>query len=113
MSVELRLLLFVICICTLWYVIRKIRKAQIQIQDTTFWVGISFLLLVLSIFPQTAEYFASLIGFQSAANFVYLCSIFILLIKQFTSSIRISQLDNRINQISQHIALLENENKDI
>ena len=39
MSIMLRTALIVISLLTLWYTARKIRKAQLQIEDSIFWMA--------------------------------------------------------------------------
>ena len=51
MSVMLRTALIIISALTLWYTARKIRKSQLQIEDSIFWLVFPAALVVLSIFP--------------------------------------------------------------
>ena len=48
-----------------------------------------------------------LLGFVSPINFVYIVIIFLLLVKQFFMSIKISQLDSKVRILTQRIALNE------
>ena len=109
MSDSLRILLILVSFCTAYWMIRKIRKMQVRIEDTIFWIIFSPSLFLLSIFPSIAEWASRVIGIQSASNFVFLFVIFILLLKAFLLSIKISQLENRINVLVQNLALKENE----
>ena len=43
MSYYLRLLILVASIVTLFYVLRKIRKSQLQIEDSLFWIFLSLI----------------------------------------------------------------------
>jgi len=116
MSIFLRILLLVVSFFTFWYVVRKIRKSQMQIEDTVFWLGFVFVISMLGAFPSIGIFFAYLIGFDSAVNFIFLCIIFVLLIKCFFQSIQISQLENKIKSLSQRMGLnnaaIENVQKD-
>ena len=78
---------------TATYILRRVRLAKVQIEDTIFWLLFSGILLILAIFPGIAYWAAYLLGFQSPINFVYIVIIFLLLAKQFFMSIRLSQLD--------------------
>ena len=77
---------------TATYILRRVRLAKVQIEDTIFWLLFSGILLILAIFPGIAYWAAYLLGFQSPINFVYIVIIFLLLAKQFFMSIRLSQL---------------------
>ena len=46
-------------------------------------------------------------GFVSEINVVYLAIIFLLLIKQFYMSVRISQMDSKLKSLTQKVALNE------
>ena len=105
MTLFLRLLLLSISFFTFWYVTRKIRKSQMQIEDSVFWFGFMFILSMLGAFPGIGIYISDVIGFYSPINFVFLSVIFVLLIKCFFQSIKLSQLENKIKLLSQRIAI--------
>lgn len=109
MSPILRIILIIGSLLTAIFMLMRIRKAKIQIKDSIFWIFFSFCLLILSIFPQIAAWASNLLGILSPINFVYLFMIFILLVHQFFSSVRISQMDSKIKQLTQQIALQEKE----
>ena len=102
---SLRLLLVLGSLLTLVFVLGRIRRAKIQIEDTIFWLLFSVVLLVLAIFPGIAYWASRLLGFQSPINFVYIVIIFLLLAKQFFLSIRISQMDSRLRILTEQVAL--------
>lgn len=91
---------------TATYILRRVRLAKVQIEDTIFWLLFSGILLILAIFPGIAYWAAYLLGFQSPINFVYIVIIFLLLAKQFMS-IRLSQLDSKVRILTQRVALNE------
>ena len=101
----LRVCLIVGSLITAVYVLRRVRHAKIQIEDTIFWLLFSGVLLVLAVFPCIAYWASRLLGFQSPINFVYIVVIFLLLVKQFLLSIRISQLDSRLRILTEQVAL--------
>lgn len=109
MSIYLRILLIIISILTGYYVLRRIRYAQLKIEDSIFWMAVSFFLILLSTFPSIAIKLSILIGIESPANFVFLVVIFILLIKVFMMSVKMSQNENKIETLTQHIAILEKD----
>ena len=76
-----------------------------RIEDSLFWIILAVLIFLLSIFPQIASFFSNLLGFQAPVNFIYLFFIFILLVKSFYSSKHISELDNKVKELSQQIAV--------
>ena len=89
------------------YVLRRVRHAKVQIEDTVFWLLFCAAMLVLAFFPGIAYWAASLLGFQSPINFVYIVVIFLLLAKLFFLSIRVSQLDSRLRILTEQVALTQ------
>ncbi len=111
MAIQLRILLIVVSFLTVLFVLRKVRKAQMKIEDSILWIVMPMLILVLSIFPGVAMQTAKWCGVESPANFVYLFIIFLLIIIIFSLSIKISKLEYKISGLVQELAIRENENK--
>lgn len=105
MSITLRALCVVGSAITFWIITRRIRKASVSIDDSIFWIVFSLALFVVAIFPQIPSFFARLFGFQATSNFVFLVVITILLMREFTSSLRISHLNSRLNELIEEQAL--------
>ena len=108
-SLPIRVLLVLGSLCTMLFMLRRIRKAQVQIEDSLFWLLFSAALLVISIWPGIIYRVSHLLGFQSPMSMVYLLIIFVLLIKQFFMTVRISQLDSKLRSLTQKVALNEAE----
>lgn len=108
MSYYLRGLILAASIVTLFYVLRRIRKSQLQLQDSLFWVFLSFVFVIMGAFPQIVYAATRLFGFQAPVNLIFLVIISILLLKVFLSSIKISQLENKLEQLVQELAIDEN-----
>lgn len=105
MNLLLQMVLLLVSFLTFCYVMRKIRKSQLQIEDSVFWICFFLVVFVLGAVPPVGVFISSVIGFDSAANFIFLAVIFVLLIKSFFQSIQISQLNSKITALSQRIAL--------
>lgn len=105
MTLTLRIILLVVSLITSIWIIMRIRKSQVKIEDSVFWILFSFLLIVMSLFPDLVMLGAAIAGVQSASNFVFLAIIFVLLLKVFRMSIRISQLESKIQTFAQTYAI--------
>lgn len=103
----IRICLILGSIVTAGYILMRVRRSKVQIEDTIFWLLFSAVLLILAIFPGIAYWVSNLLGFISPINFVYLVIIFLLLAKQFFMSIKISQLDSRVRILTEQVALNE------
>ncbi len=109
MSLVLRIALIIVSFLVVVFVLRKIRKSKLDIDDAIYWIIASVLLLILSIFPQLAIWASHLLGIESAANFVFLFMIFIVLIKLFNIAIDLSIQKQRLNRLIQKLALTSKE----
>lgn len=105
MSLVLRIGLIVVSLLTLIFVTRRVRNAQIKLEDSIFWFCVAGLLLILSIFPQIFIKISQLAGIMSPANLVFLVFIFILLILGFNLSVHLSQTDTKLKELTQQLAV--------
>ena len=112
MSIVLRIALILVSFLVVVFVLRKIRKTQLDIDDAIYWIIASVLLLILSIFPQIAIWASHLLGIESAANFVFLFMIFVVLVKLFNMAIDLSIQKQRLNRLIQRLALTDKEVED-
>lgn len=104
-SFTLRALLIFFAVVVFYFVIRKLKKAQMQVLDSLFWLLFSISFVLLGIFPEIAVRIADLLGFMSASNFVFLYVIAVLVVRDFTSSVRLARQEERLNMLVQSIAL--------
>jgi len=105
MSITLRVVLLIVSLLTCAWIIQRIRKSQVKIEDSVFWILFSLLLVGMSLFPGLVTWGAALVGVQSASNFVFLAIIFVLLVKVFRMSVRISQLESKVQTFAQTYAV--------
>lgn len=79
MSDTLRLLLFVAAIVTGGWILHKIRKLQVKMQDAIFWVIFAAILFILGIFPEACYWLTDRLGIMSPANLKFLVVILLLM----------------------------------
>lgn len=107
MPSSLQIVLIVISLAVFLFVLRKIRKSQLQIQSSIIWIVGSLFLLIISVFDQLMAYFAEKLGFMSTSNFVLVCVCFFLLVIVFHQDIKISVLDEKLKNLNHYNALNE------
>ena len=105
MTTVLRVVLILMSLLVLIIMLRKIRQSKARIEDSMFWVFFALLLVVFSVFPQAADWLSALVGTMSTSNFIFLLMIFLLLVKSFSMSMRISQLETKVKELVQWIAI--------
>ena len=94
MTVILRWVLIIVSILLTFFVLRKIRQSKVKIEDSIFWVMFALMMVVFSIFPGLADILSDFVGTYSTSNFIFMFVIFILLVKVFFLSLKISQLES-------------------
>lgn len=105
MTTELRVALVIVSLITLIFIARKIRSSKVKLEDSIFWICFAALIFVFSLFPQIFYALSNLIGTYAPVNFVFLFFIFVLLIQSFGLSMRISQTDTKIKELTQQLAI--------
>lgn len=98
-------------ISAFWLVLRKIRKAEVTIADSTFWFLFALSLVLMGAFRQIPFFFANVFDIESPANFVFLYVIAVLIIREFYTTVEVSQLRAKMRSLVQREALLEAERR--
>lgn len=107
MAVSLRVLLIFVAVFSFGIMLKEIKKFKTQIEYAIFWVIFAILLIIMAVFPGIVSVFSKLLGIYSPANLVFAAIIFLLLIKTFLMTVEISNLETRLKDIAQSIALNE------
>ncbi len=105
MTLTLRIVLFLVSLLTLTFVLKRVRSSKVKLEDSIVWFLFAGILFLLSIFPDVFSFFADIAGVYSTTNFVFLFFIFVLLIICFNLSMRISQADTKIKELTQLLAI--------
>lgn len=112
MTMKLRIALILVSVATFYLIIRRIRQSKVEIESAIFWILLAMVLVVYSIFPQVADFCARVLGIYSTANFLFLFAIFILIVKVFYMTIHISQLESKLKELVQQMALEEKKHEE-
>ena len=105
MTLLLRMILIIVSVLAFTLVILKIRYSKMKIEDAVFWVLMLLMIVVFAVFPAIPDFLARLLGIYSTANFLFLFIIFLLIMKVFAMSVRMSELETRYKELVQNEAL--------
>lgn len=105
MTLELRIVLVLASLLTLIFIAKKVRNSKVKLEDSIFWFCFAVLILLVSIFPEIFYVLSRITGTEAPVHFVFLFFIFVLLVQVFNLSMRVSQADTRIKELTQQLAI--------
>lgn len=105
MTFEFRIILIIASLLTAALILRRIRKSKARIEDSIFWILLSSVILLISLFPGIADAVTSALHIYLTTNFLFTFFIFLLLMKLFSLSIEVSQLKSKVEKLAQENAL--------
>ena len=116
MSDTIRTVLVFAAIAGFVFFMVNIRKSKLVIADSIYWFVFAAIVLILGLFPEIAFFFSRTLNVASASNLVYLVIIAMLLFRIFQMDIKISQLNTKLQNLTQDTAIFrcdyENQQKE-
>lgn len=108
---KLQIVFILASLLTFIYIIRKIRKHKLNIDDSILWIIWSVLLLIISVFPDLSHQLSDLFGFESTSNFILTAFIFCIYIMVFFQNIKISELKEKNKSLVQKLSIEKKNNE--
>lgn len=105
MSNSIRIMLLIGAVFTFIYVFKGVKKARFRAQETFFWLFISLIFVLLSIFPMIVDWLSRLLGVSSPINLVFLVVIFLLMIKIFSMDRKAAKMEHQMTEMTQKVAI--------
>lgn len=99
----------IVALIALCYVFSEVRKNKFSIKESFYWMMAAVLMLILAIFPKIIDKFAVLIGIDYPPSLLFVICIIFLLFINFRSSRKLAIHNEKIIELAQRIAILENE----
>ncbi|NLX63565.1 MAG: DUF2304 domain-containing protein [Clostridiaceae bacterium] len=112
MSSTLRTTLIIGSILFFVFIINMVRTKKLELKYALIWILTSLSFIIMSIFPETVFMVARLLEVEVAANALFLCIIFLLLLMVFALTVAVSRHADRIKKLVQELALLKAELED-
>ena len=86
-------------------VLRAIKRKKLLLNYSLIWLLVSFIIVVVAVFPGIFAMLTHLIGMEALSNFVFLIGIVVLMLFIFSLSIAVSNQTQRIKQIVQKVSI--------
>lgn len=93
------------------WVSRQIAKGRLKLRYSLLWLFMSLVVVFFSIYPEPLFQLSAFLGFEKPSNFLLLCGIFFLLIICISLSAIVSKQEDKIKNLVQELAILENKIK--
>lgn len=105
------LLLIAVCIYFIM-VFCLLRRKTLNLKYTLLWLASESVMLILALFPQLLQSFASLVGIYDPMNALFSLIIFCILIILMSLTAIVSKLNRKTKTLIQALALLEKRVRD-
>ena len=89
------------------YVVNIVRKKKFSIKESFWWFFASVLMLVLSIFPHSIDFISLKLNISYPPSLFFVICIVFLLFINFRNSRRISELQMKVIELGQEVAILK------
>lgn len=102
----------IVAILAIVYVITQVRKSKFSIKESIYWFIASIIILVLAIWPTILDNLAKFIGIGYPPSLFFVMCILFLLFINFRSSRKIAEQQEKIIELAQRMAILEQKTRD-
>ena len=93
------------------YILLIVRNKNFSESKSLFWIFGGIIILILSIFPNLIKQFAFYIGIEYGPSALFLLAIVILVYIVFRQDQEISDLNEKVKELAQLVALLKKESE--
>ncbi|WP_274364172.1 DUF2304 domain-containing protein [Paenibacillus thermotolerans] len=107
MSGILRIIILMSGLSISWFVLMLLIRKKINEKNTLVWLIGVFAVILLSVNPNFLDTVAAWVGVDYPPSLLFLCAFIVLLIIALYQSVQISQLYDKLKEISQFVALQE------
>ena len=105
MSDTLRIILLITSVISVIYIVLKLKNSKLQLMDALYWIIVAIALCLFGLFPSIPINMSKKIGVQSPANFVFLIMLFIVLLRCFLLSMRVSKIEAQFKELVEELSV--------
>ena len=113
MNTALQIFLIASILLFLTLLLYYLSKKELNLKYTLTWLLSTFVLLIISIFPQIVNVVGRFVGIATPVNTIFLFSGMFSFLILLTLTFIVSRLNNRVYRLTQSIALLEKRLRDV
>lgn len=91
------------------YVLRLVSKGKLLLKYSLLWIVLCLAALACDVCPRLIYFVSNSVGFVTPSNFIFLCTIVLLLAICLSLSIAVSRHVIAVKNLTQRVAILEKE----
>lgn len=109
MTIQLRIVLFILIILALILFFHRIKNQKLALQYSLSWLVLLAILLIVVLFPNLLYYFSNAVGIELPINMIFFLGFLFTLLIIYNLTVAISKMSNEIKDLTQKLALMEKE----
>mgnify|MGYP003209131517 CR=1 FL=1 len=111
MTTKAQILICIVLFVALVAIINMVRKRAMELKYVLVWIIGDIVLFIFTLFPNTMQKVADLLGIYSPVNMIFFMGFVLSLVIIFTLTVALSRVTVRVRKLAQMIAL-NNEDKE-
>lgn len=109
MTLQLRIIIFILLILALVLFFHRIKNQKLALQYSLSWLMLILILMIVVLFPELLYKVSELAGVELPINMVFFLGFIFTLLIIYNLTAAVSKMANEIKDLTQKIALMEKE----
>lgn len=105
MNSRIQIIVAIVIVLALCVIVNMIRRKALELRYALTWLGVGVVVLILDLFPGLMAYLSKLMGIALPSNMLFFLGFCFSLAIIFGLTIAVSRMSNRINDLTQEMAL--------
>ena len=105
MNSRIQIIVAIVIVLALCVIVNMIRKKALELRYALTWLGVGVVVLILDLFPGLMAHLSKLMGIALPSNMLFFLGFCFSLAIIFGLTIVVSRMSNRINDLTQEMAL--------
>jgi len=105
MNSRIQIIVAIVIVLALCVIVNMIRRKALELRYALTWLGVGVVVLFLDLFPGLMAHLAKLMGIALPSNMLFFLGFCFSLAIIFGLTIAVSRMSNRINDLTQEMAL--------
>lgn len=112
MTVQLRIILFILILLTFALFVDQIKQKKLKLQYTLTWMLLLLFILIVTVFPGILGFVVNIMGIALPINMIFFFGFLFTLVIIYRLTMAVSKQSEEIKFLTQKVALLEKEIND-